>query len=187
MPTEATAGGVAPIDTVVGPMFDTSLHEAAHAVFDMLRIPILGREEDAADQVAAYIYLQFGKADALRLVGGTVFAYRTEAESATAPLALTHFSGEHSLPAQRAYNILCLAYGADPKSFGDFVTKGYLPAKRADACQNEYEQVQDAFEKLIGPHIDRRLARKVLDKSWLPAPTTRIKRSRGGPRPSPAQ
>jgi len=29
--------------------FDLFLHELGHAVFDLLKIPVLGREEDAAD------------------------------------------------------------------------------------------------------------------------------------------
>jgi Putative metallopeptidase len=35
MPAETTAAGIAPMDTVIGPLFDTSLHEFAHALFDM--------------------------------------------------------------------------------------------------------------------------------------------------------
>jgi hypothetical protein len=52
-PAKTTAGGVAPIDAVGGPLFDTCLHEFGHALFDMLRVPVFGREEDAADQVSA--------------------------------------------------------------------------------------------------------------------------------------
>jgi Putative metallopeptidase len=37
------------------------LHEVSHARFDLLHIPILGHEVDAADQVAAYVMLQLGK------------------------------------------------------------------------------------------------------------------------------
>ena len=187
MPAETTPAGIAPIDTIVGPLFDTSLHEFAHALFDMLKLPVLGREEDAADQVAAYIYLQLGKAEARRLIMGTAYAYKTDAERAVAPPSLKQFADEHGTPAQRAYNVLCIAYGADPKLFGDFVTKGYLPKKRADACGDEYGQVADAFETLVGPHIDRTLAKKILDKSWLPEPTTRVPRRPGPPRPAQAQ
>ena len=87
MPAETTAAGTAPMDTVIGPLFDTCLHEFAHALFDMLKLPVLAREEDAADQVAAYINLQFGKAEARRLIMGTAYAYGNEAEHA-APLSL---------------------------------------------------------------------------------------------------
>jgi hypothetical protein len=51
MPVETTVDGVAPLDALVGPLLDTCLHEFAHAIFEMLRVPVLGREEDAADQV----------------------------------------------------------------------------------------------------------------------------------------
>ena len=53
MPAETTAAGVTPIDAIVGPLVDTGLHEFGHALFDMLQLPVLGREEDAADQVSA--------------------------------------------------------------------------------------------------------------------------------------
>ena len=182
MPAQTTPGGVAPIDTVFGPLFDTSLHEFAHALFDMLNLPVLGREEDAADQVAAYIYLQLGAAESRRLITGTVYAYATEAMKgelpssldevaelmkAERPRSIEEFAGEHGTPAQRAYNVMCMAYGADRKVFGDFVEKGFLPRERAEFCHEEYEQVQDAFQALVAPHIDQDLARKVFDRTWL--------------------
>jgi hypothetical protein len=173
MPAETTPDGVAPIDTVIGPLFDTVLHEFAHALFDMLELPVLGPEEGAADLVAAYIYLQLGEAEARRLIAGTVHTYLSEAQRRSAPLTLSDFADEHGTPAQRAYNLLCIAYGADADLFGDIVNKRYLPEKRAEFCEEEYEQIQDAFHILIAPHIDRSLAKKVLDRSWLPEKTER--------------
>jgi hypothetical protein len=167
MPAETTAAGVAPIDALVGPLFDTSLHEFAHALFEMLRLPVLGREEDAADQVSAYIMLQLGKVEVRRLIGGVAYAYKTEAEAATKPPTMTHFADVHGTPAQRFYNVLCIAYGADKQLFGDIVEKGYLPKDRAEDCKDEYQQVAYAYEKLIGPHVDRARAKKVFDKRWL--------------------
>lgn len=174
MPAQTTPAGITQIDAIIGPLFDTCLHEFGHALFDMLNLPVLGREEDAADQVSAYIMLHLGKADARRLILGTAFAYKTEVESAAAPPKLQEFANEHGTPAQRLYNLLCLAYGADAKEFGDLVTKGYLPKTRAESCDDEFQQVSQAFETLIGPHIDRALAKKILDRNWLPDATTRV-------------
>ena len=182
MPAETTAAGVAPVDALVGPLFDTCLHEFAHAIFDMLRVPVLGREEDAADQISAYIMLHLGKAEARRLIGGVAYAYKTEVDAATAPLGMTQFADVHGTPAQRYYDVLCIAYGADAQLFGDFVEKGYLPKERAEDCKDEYQQVAYAYEQLIGPHIDPGLAKEVFDKSWLPDPAIRLPR-----RPGPAQ
>ncbi len=182
MPTETTGTGVTPIDALVGPLFDTCLHEFAHAIFDMLQMPVLGREEDAADQVSAYIMLHLGKAEARRLIGGASYAYKTEAEAATASPTVKQFADVHGTPAQRFYNLLCIAYGADAQLFGDMVEKGYLPKERAEDCKDEYRQVAYAYEKLISPHIDHVLAREVFDKSWLPDAMMRVPR-----RPGPAQ
>ena len=170
-PAKTTPAGIAPIDTVVGPFFDTCLHEFAHALFDMLNLPVLGRVEDAADQVAAYIYLQLGYVESRRLITGTAYAYLADAMSVGRPPSLTDLAGEHGTPAQRAYNLLCIAYGADTKLFGDFVSEGHLPMKRARSCEEEYEQVQDAYEALVGPHIDEALAKEVFNRTWLRKPT----------------
>ena len=63
-------------DAIVGPFIQVVLHEVAHAVFDILQIPLFGREEDAADQLAAFIMLQFGKDVARRTLTGTAHLYR---------------------------------------------------------------------------------------------------------------
>lgn len=162
--------GLEPMDTVIGPFVDTCLHEFSHAMFDMLKIPVLGREEDAADQVAAYVNLQFGKDIARRVVMGTAWAYGNEAIH-SAPLALEKYANEHGTPAQRAFNELCIAYGADPVTFDFLVTKGLLPKARAEGCGDEYKQIMNAFKLLIRPHLDLAMAKKVLDNTWLPRQT----------------
>jgi hypothetical protein len=182
MPTETTAAGVTPLDAVVGPLFDTCLHEFAHAIFDMLQVPVLGREEDAADQVSAYIMLHLGKAEARRLIWGTSYAYKTEAEAAASP-TVKQFADVHGTPAQRFYNLLCIAYGADAQLFADMVEKGDLPKERADDCKDEYRQVAQAYEKLISPHVDDVLAQELFDKSWLPDATIWVPRRPGWAQP----
>jgi Putative metallopeptidase len=169
-PAETTKEGVTPIDAIVAPVFDTVLHEFAHAIFEILKLPVFGREEDAADQVAAYIALQLGKDEARRQIGGIAYAFMTEATTAAAPPRLQDFASVHGTPAQRFYNVLCIAYGADPGSFGKYVTQGHLPLGRAMNCASEYRQAARAFDTLIAPHVDQRLARKILKRSWLPDP-----------------
>jgi len=173
MPETTTPAGIEPLDTLVGPFFDTVLHEFAHALFDYADIPVLGREEDAADQVAAYIYLQTGKSEARRLIMGTVYAHLKEVEK-TGPPSTTDFAGEHSTPEQRAFNLVCMAYGADAELFEDVVARAGLPRERADFCEEEYELVSLAYEALISPHVDPDLAEKVFDRSWLPEKTSRM-------------
>jgi hypothetical protein len=56
-----------------------------------------------------------------------------------------------------------------------------LPKERAEGCKDEFQQVAYAYQQLIGPHIDPVLARRVLDRSWLPDPTWQVPRRPGSP------
>lgn len=164
-PRETTPAGVTRTDAIIGPIVETFLHEVGHAVFDYHAVPVLGREEDAADQFSAYLLLQFSKSDARRLIGGTAYAYNVEA---SAPSTKKNpFADEHGLPAQRFYNLLCMAYGADSEFFADLVDKGYLPKERAEGCADEYKQVTLAMNKLIRPFIDQTRAKRVRARQWL--------------------
>ena len=176
VPEKTTPSGVTPIDALIGPFMDVFLHEAGHAVFGALQIPLFGREEDAADQFSAYIMLRFEKDEARRLILGSAYQYKGDLSSPKVTMEQKEFADEHGTSAQRFFNLLCVAYGSDPELFGDVVAKGFLPEVRAVGCKREYVQLSHAFETLIRPHIDRGLARK-LHKRWLPpvtaAPPTR--------------
>src|SRR5215203_3628392 len=149
-------------DAFIGPLTDVVLHESGHALFELLEIPVLGREEDAADQVSAYYLLQLPSERKRALVLGAAYAYASEIKVRNARdlykprLAIRRhatFADEHGTPAQRLYNLLCLAYGADKQLFASLVENGYLPMERAEICEAEYQQVSRAFDRLIRPHI----------------------------------
>ena len=171
MPKETTPGGITPHDAVLGQTFYVFGHEMGHAMFDVLKVPIIGDAENGADHFSAYMMLQFGKARAKDLITGAAYTYKKYVQGPYVSAPLAAFSDIHDAPAQRFYNMLCLAYGADPVLFAEFVEKDtveYLPKGRARNCKREYEQVTFAFNESIRPHIDERLEKQVLDKSWLP-------------------
>jgi hypothetical protein len=174
---ETTPAGIAPIDTLIGPLVDVFLHEAGHAVFDVLQVPLFGREEDAADQFSTYLMLKMEKDEARRLIMGNAYQYKGDLQSPTVSLPLKKFADDHGTPSQRFYNVLCLAYGADKILFADFVSKGYLPKDRAEGCEEEYAQVDFAFKRLIAPSVDVKLARS-LHKRWLVPADTLLKKRR---------
>src|SRR6185295_9743128 len=97
-----------------GPFLFIVLHETAHAVFAVLAVPVLGREEDAADQVAAYAATRLGGDFAERMLRAAAFMYDTD--SARKP-GEDDFADVHGLDRQRFYNVLCLAWGSDPKRY----------------------------------------------------------------------
>jgi hypothetical protein len=172
VPKETTPAGITPSDAVAGQFFFWTTHEVGHALFDIYQTPLFGREEDAADQFAVFIMLQFGKDQARRLIGGAAYAANEVIKSFDPKSAvekpLDKYSSVHGLPEQRFYNLVCWAYGADPVTFADVVEKGYLPKRRAGNCEYEYQTFKRAFAKKMLPHIDRQMARAVLNTAWLP-------------------
>lgn len=170
LPTENAPLGTTRADAMIGQFFYVFAHEFGHAIFDVLELPIFGNEEDAADQFATYVMLQFGKDDARRLITGAVFAYESYVQNPKVSAPLAAFADIHAAPAQRYFNMLCLAYGANETLFADVVARGYLPQTRARNCKREYNQVAFAVRDLIRPHMDMQMAKKVLDHEWLPEP-----------------
>jgi hypothetical protein len=168
MPPETTPAGITPMDAMVGQFFYVFAHEMGHAIFDVLGIPVFGREEDAADDFATYLMLRFGDEESRALITGAAYSYRKYVQGSQLTVPLAAFSDAHSAPPQRFYNLLCTAYGSDATRYGDFVEKGYLPKSRAGSCKREYNTTAFAFHELIAPHVDKELAKEVLGKNWLP-------------------
>jgi len=158
-------------DCMLGQIFYIFGHEMGHAIFDVFDVPLFGDAENAADQFSTYMMLQFGKDQAKALITGAASVYKKYIQTTYVSAPLAAFSDVHAAPAQRFYNMICLAYGADPILFAEFAekdTKDYLPKDRARNCKNEYDQMTLAFSGAIRPHLDQRLEKQVLDMDWLP-------------------
>ncbi len=139
-------------DAMDGPACFVLFHEMGHAVYDLLKVPVLGRQEDAADFFAAASLLRLGKDWAMRHLRGAAWAYAVGAMSMTPELS--DFADTHSLDSQRYFNILCLAYGSDPNFFGPAMKDAQLPPERAGDCRWEYAQVRYALQQLVLPSND---------------------------------
>ena len=119
-----------------------------HAMFSIFRVPILGREEDAADQMAGFVMLQFGTDVARTTIKGA--AWKWGSQDWTDPA----YHDVHSTPQQRFYNYLCIAYGGNPQAFQQFVDLGWLPKWRVPLCKAEYQQVLNAFANTFDPQYE---------------------------------
>jgi hypothetical protein len=172
LPNEITPAGITPGDATAGQFFWVTFHEVGHAIFDIFDVPIFGHPEDAADNFATYTLLQFGRGQARRLIGGAAWAWRAYLgdykRNPVVRKRIAAFADSHGLPEERFYNLLCLAFGADPVQFAD--VDGYLPPTRLSTCEFEYRTLVNAFHKQISPHIDQEMARRVFDTNWLPDP-----------------
>lgn len=177
---------IARSDAVCGQFFYVFAHEMGHAVFDLLDVPVFGHGEDAADLFAAFVMLQFNKEDAKRLVMGATYTFKQMTVIEDRVVLLKAFANAHGTPEQRLFNLLCMAYGADPETFGELVDRGFLPARRASGCRLEFGEIRYAFRQLLSPHVDMDAARRVLAMEWLPRPAGRFattsEQDTGGPK-----
>ena len=173
LPSETNAGGIQPDDAKIGQVLWITLHEIGHAAFDIFNVSIFGKEEDAADNFATYVMLQF--AEARRLILGAAWAWNEYMQdykrNPVVPLRLAGFADSHGLPQERFYNLACLAFGSNPVEFEDL--ERYLPATRAGNCAREYLVLANAFQREIHPHIDFGLAKVVVGADWLQGPVLR--------------
>ena len=151
---------------------DTLLHETGHAIFYLLDIPIFGREEDAADAIAAYVSLQSGPTSARRILTGTAFVWlaaELAKQQKRSARKFEDYSDEHGTEAQRFYNTLCIALGSDmvekTNTFSDFVQ--LLPEDRRGQCVREYTHVKNSFARFVLPHIDQGLMKKMRSTEWI--------------------
>jgi hypothetical protein len=170
LPAMVASNGPTPTDALVGQMFFAFTHEFGHLVFDVYDVPIFGHEEDAADNFATFIMLQF-REDAPRLIMGAAWSYqgfiKNVRENPKTTLPLAAFSSNHGQPEERFFNMQCMAYGSDPKRYAGLVDQGLLPESRAKNCKYEYDVMRFAFDKEILPHIDQAMADKVVSMDWL--------------------
>lgn len=122
-------------------------HEVGHALIDQLELPVLGREEDAADQIGTFFVL--GSANAPTALAGALWFFRGK----TVIYTRKHFSDEHSMGPQRQSNLACWAYGKDQQKFGYLLNGGYLPQARASRCAAEFAKLDRSVRQLIGSRL----------------------------------
>ncbi len=159
-----------------GGIADVVLHEGAHALFEFFRVPLMGREEDAADMMSTFAVLNLFGAEAPALIGGIAYSYLVDARARNFSDLSTlqpglppsrAYGGAHSTPLQRLFSVVCHASGHDAGAYQSLVAMSELPRWRSAGCEDEYKQIQHAFDTLLAPHIDLPRAREVFPGSSL--------------------
>lgn len=140
-----------PAQMAVAAFVQVLLHETAHALIDVYKLPVWGRKNDAADRLAALMMLQFGPQIALKVVYGAAAFFEASERTWNG----SEFASASSPEAQRYYNYLCMAYGWNPDTFRGAVAQGLLPEQRSYRCPGEYQQALAAFMTTIMPHVDQ--------------------------------
>jgi hypothetical protein len=131
----------------------TLYHESGHLLIDELKLPVLGKEEDAADALAVLQILKNtpDKKELIRTLNDVADEWYYSSLRAT-PADLTGYD-RHSLDIQRANAMICLMVGADPASFARKAEARGLGVGDRDDCADDYRRTLDAWTTVLAPHL----------------------------------
>lgn len=140
------------IEFVGGNMLFAMLHELAHTAVDELHLPVLGREEDAADNFAVLRLLRVGSELSHRILveaaKGWFLSDRRDRQDGEKLV----FFDQHELDQQRAYQIVCLMVGSNPGAFTDLANETKLPKDRQESCRKDYAKISNSWDMVLTPH-----------------------------------
>jgi Putative metallopeptidase len=141
------------VNFVVGNTLVLLLHEIGHVLVSEFQLPVLGREEDAADTYAALSMLRIGTSFSVQSLAdaakGWFFDARRDQEIGDSPL----YYDEHNVSAQRAYQIVCLMVGSDPEKFRSLADQAKMPEERQKTCKRDYRKASEAWDAVLAPHL----------------------------------
>ena len=125
-------------------------HEVGHLLFDELQLPVLGREEDAADNVATWTLLNKQSKEADRALEDAAQGWLWSGVAYDSGGDESDYAANHSLDKQRAYQIVCLMVGKDDRAFKPIANKYSIDRDRQDSCQWDYDTVDRSLKGLLG-------------------------------------
>ena len=148
-------------DYVVGTSTFTLLHEVGHMLVDQYELPVLGREEDAVDLLAAIIMLESGTASMDKALAYSSHEWMISSRREARPMK-EQYAGVHSLSAQRAYSIACMMLGKDSEKFHSFARTIDYPERSIENCGNSYDGALKAWTELLAPHVNEGDASRII-------------------------
>lgn len=138
-------------DVTVDVVEHTLYHELSHALIDVLQIPVTGREEDSADNLATLLVIltnqeggevALSAADLFDLEGHDIEELTDE-----------DYWGEHSLDYQRFYNTVCHIYGSEPGHYRYLIEELDIADERAELCIEDYAKMRASWKQLLLPYL----------------------------------
>jgi hypothetical protein len=124
-----------------------------HGLINEMNMPVLGREEDAADSFAIVTAVRMGSGLSERVLieamKGLVLAAKRDKKRGE-PLA---FYDEHGLDPQRAYNVVCFMVGSNPEKFKTLAADTKLPEERQASCVYDWKNTAWSWDEMLKKHL----------------------------------
>ncbi|WIY53825.1 DUF4344 domain-containing metallopeptidase [Devosia sp. YIM 151766] len=127
----------------------TLYHEVAHLLVDKLNLPVLGREEDAADNIATWILLQKGTPDANQTLEDAAKGWMLSSFAYGDIFNDDDYAAGYSPDRHRSMQIVCMMVGADGAAFRPVANSYAMQAERQRSCHFDYEAIDRSIRALL--------------------------------------
>jgi Putative metallopeptidase len=118
-----------------------------------LNLAAVGKEEDVADQFAAFFLLSNDPSEDKAASGEMVLAAaKIFALDSTEP-GNHDYQDEHGLSQQRFYTLVCTLYGANPEKYSNLVSNLDYSESRLQRCQSDSPKIVSAWQRLLEPYL----------------------------------
>jgi len=145
------------VEFVVGNLLFVLGHETGHAVIREMGVPVVGREEDAADFFSTLMALTCEEGFGDRLLANAALGWflsdRRDRRGRRGHDAEANYYGEHGMDLQRAYTVVCLMVGSNPGKFARVANAARLPPERQMTCADDYLNAKWSWDRVLQSHL----------------------------------
>jgi hypothetical protein len=127
-------------------------HEMGHLFVGELGLPVLGKNEDAADSLAAVLLLDEDADWSDAVLRDSAEGWYLSPFNGDDVPGDWAFMDEHSLDKQRAFFFVCMMAGKNQEYYGELATEYGMDADRQDKCKGIFSQAHDSWTQLLAPH-----------------------------------
>ena len=148
------------VEFVVGNLLFVLGHETGHAVIREMGVPVVGREEDAADFFSTLMALTCEEGFGDRVLANAALGWflsdrrdRRDRRGRRDHDAEAKYYGEHGMDLQRAYTVVCLMVGSNPGKFARVANAARLPPERQMTCEDDYLNAKWSWDQVLQSHL----------------------------------
>ena len=133
----------------------TTFHEVGHMFVSEFELPVLGKEEDAADNMASYTLLQKHTRAADKAITDAAYGWLLTGKAYTPRPDDSDYYASHSLDRQRAFQIVCLMVGSNPSAFGKIADEYRIDSDRQEECEYDWKRLKASMEGVLRPYSSK--------------------------------
>ncbi|MBD8065065.1 hypothetical protein IC608_06220 [Devosia sp. PTR5] len=126
-------------------------HELMHLLVHQLDVPVLGREEDAADNMATWTLLSRKTGGSETTLTDAAHGWILSGVAYNSTPDDEDLAAAHTLDRQRAFQIVCLMVGSDERAFRPIANQYAISHDRQDSCAWDYTLLDRSFRHTLKP------------------------------------